>query len=102
MSKPNSRRTYDAEFKNNAINLCREPDKSVQSVADSLGITAATIYRWQREAGEKGKLAFPGNGREALTPEQAKIKVLEKQLKDAQMERDILKKAVGIFSRVPK
>jgi transposase-like protein len=45
---------------------------------------------------------FPGNGREALTPQQQKIRELEKRLKDAEMERDILKKAMAIFSRASK
>jgi transposase len=47
-------------------------------------------------------LAFPGNGREALTSQEQKIRELEKKLKDAEMERDILKKAMAIFSRAPK
>lgn len=70
MSEPNLRRTYDAEFKTKAINLSKEPDKSVQRVADSLGITASKLYRWQREAGENGTLDLLENRREALTPEQ--------------------------------
>jgi transposase len=48
------------------------------------------------------EVAFPGNGNEALTLEQKRIKELEKALRDTEMERDILKKAVGIFSRMPK
>jgi len=38
----------------------------------------------------------------ALTPEQKRIRELEKKLKDAEMERDILKKAMAIFSRTSK
>jgi transposase len=34
-----------------------------------------------------------------LSEEQKQIRRLQKELKDAQLERDILKKAVGIFSR---
>ena len=49
----------------------------------------------------QGELAFPGKGIEALSPEQKQIKELTKKLKDTEMERDILKKAVGIFSRAP-
>lgn len=45
-----------------------------------------------------GTLAFPGHGIEALTPEQKRIKELEKQLRNAQVERDILKKAAAYFS----
>jgi transposase-like protein len=51
---------------------------------------------------ERGEIAFPGNGKIALTTEQKRIRELEKQLKDTEMERDILKKAMGIFSRASK
>ncbi len=97
-----NRRTYDAEFKIDAINLANEPDKTAIEVERSLGIPQGIIYRWKKQLKTKGKLAFPGLGNEALTPEQRKIKELETRLKDAELERDILKKAVGIFSRVPK
>ncbi len=71
-------------------------------VAENLGISKDPLYNWRRELRLKEGLAFPGNGREALTEQEKKIKELEKELRDAEMERDILKKAVGIFSRAPK
>lgn len=43
-------------------------------------------------------LAFGGNGKKQLTPEQEELARLKKKLVDVEMERDILKKAVGIFS----
>ena len=51
---------------------------------------------------ERGELAFPGNGKIALTQDQERIRELEKELKDTEMERDILKKAMAIFSSAPK
>jgi len=45
---------------------------------------------------------FPDNGIEALTPDQKRIRELEKKLRDTEMERDILKKAMAIFSRTSK
>jgi transposase-like protein len=51
---------------------------------------------------ENGELAFPGHGKMALTEDQKKIRELERKLKDTRMERDILKKAMAIFSRAPK
>jgi len=47
----------------------------------------------------KKELPFPGNGRKALTSQQEKIRELGKKLRNAEMERDILKKAMAIFSR---
>ena len=96
------RRKYDSDFKRNAVQLSEEPDRTVSDVAENLGIGKDILYRWRREQRGKEGLAFPGNGREALTSQQQKIRDLEKRLKDTEMERDILKKAVGIFSRAPK
>jgi len=96
------RRKYDSDFKRNAVVLTDEPGRTVSNVADNLGISKDLLYRWRRELRAKDEIAFPGNGREALTSQQQKIRDLEKKLKDAEMERDILKKAMAIFSRAPK
>jgi transposase len=96
------RRKYDSDFKRNAVQLTEEPGRTVAEVAEKLGIGKDLIYRWRREQRVHKRLAFPGNGREALTIQQQKIRELEKKLKDTEMERDILKKAMAIFSRAPK
>ena len=92
------RRSYDAEFKRNAVTLSQEPDRKTVDVEASLGVPQGTIGRWRRQLHDNGSLAFPGHGIEALTPEQKRIKELEKQLRDTQVERDILKKAAAYFS----
>ena len=96
------RRKYDPDFKRNAVQLAEEPEQTVAGVAENLGISKDLLYRWRRAQRVNKDLAFPGNGREALTSEQQKIRELEKRLKNTEMERDILKKAVAIFSRASK
>jgi len=96
------RRKYDPDFKRNAAQLAEEPGRTVADVAENLGISKDLLYRWRRAQRINKGLAFPGNGREALTPQQQKIRELEKKLKNAEMERDILKKAMAIFSRTSK
>jgi transposase len=67
------------------------------------GIAKDVLYRWRREYQlSNGKTAFPGNGIEALTEDQKRIRELEKELRETQMERDILKKAMAIFSKAQK
>ena len=51
---------------------------------------------------DRGEMAFPGHGNMTLTEEQKLIRELEKKLPDTDMERDILKKAMAIFSRTSK
>ena len=88
------RRKYDPDFKRNAVRLSDEPSRTVIEVADNLGISKHLLYKWRREFRLKEELAFPGHGREALTEQEKKIRELEKKLRDAEMERDILKKTI--------
>ena len=100
--RAHQRRKYDSEFKRNAVLLTKERDRSVRDVVESLGIAIDLLYHWRRQFRDKGEIAFPGQGNLALTPEQKRIRELEKKLKDTEMEREILKKAMAIFSRASK
>jgi len=97
-----NKRKYDSDFKRNAVLLCEEPGRTVPEVAENLGISNDLIYRWRRQMRENGELAFPGHGKMSLTQDQKRVRELEKKLKETEMERDILKKAMAIFSRAPK
>ena len=92
------RKKYDKEFKERAVELSKNR-KNVSELARELGIKPAQLYRWRNEAEEFGTGSFPGNGNVKQTSEQERINALEKKLKDAELERDILKKAIGIFSK---
>ncbi len=94
-----SRRSkYDAEFKRNAIALSNEEGRKASEVEKSLGLSQGQISRWKKLLDKDGDLAFPGNGIEALTPDQKRIRDLEKQVKDLEMDKAILKKVISIFS----
>ena len=56
------------------------------------------LYRWCKEYRERGESSFPRNGVRSLEVEAGRVSELEKRLKDAETERDILKKALGIIS----
>jgi len=92
------RKIYDASFKTKAVELSNERT-NISELARELGIKASMLYKWRKEYQQFGTGSFPGNGKLKLTPEQEKIHELEKKLKDAELERDILKKAIGIFSK---
>jgi len=64
-------------------------------IAEELGISVNTLSLWKKAVSESGQMAFPEGG---LTEDQRRIRELERELKDVRMERDILKKAVAIFS----
>ena len=92
------RRKYDREFKQMVIELSYNRE-DVSTLASELDIRAELIYRWRREVEAHKGASFPGQGNKTMTEEQKEIAKLKKELRDAQMERDILKKAVSIFSR---
>lgn len=89
-------RTYDKEFKLNAVKLYQAGDRSYKQVADELGIPPATLVGWVHEQEKAGAEAFPGKGH--LKPTELDVAQLRKELAIVREERDILKKALGIFS----
>ena len=89
-------RIYDKEFKLNAIQLHLEGGRSIKQVSEELGIPYGTLIGWLERYKQDGELGFPGKG--FLKPSDAEIKQLRKELAIAREERDILKKALGIFS----
>jgi len=92
-----NRKTYSKEFKQKAVELSNVRG-NVAEVARELGVNPEFIYRWRREIGINTQTAFGGNGKKQLTEEQKEISRLKRALADAELERDILKKAVSIFS----
>jgi transposase len=93
-----TRKIYDRAFKEKAVQLSYERH-NLSELARELGITAPQLYKWRKEVEEFVQGSFPGNGKLKQTPEQEQIAELERKLKDAELERDILKKAIGIFSK---
>ncbi len=92
------RRQFDKAFKERAVNLCHS-GRTPKEVAEELDIRPDIVRRWKREMEQYGEGSFSGQGNANLTPEQKEIHRLKKELREAQIERDILKKAVSIFSR---
>lgn len=90
-------RQYDKEFKLSAVKLCKESKKSYKEVAENLGIPTSTLYTWIQEYKINGDNGFQGSGTVKTSNEE--LHILKKQLAEMTMERDILKKAVAIFSR---
>ncbi len=92
------RRIYTAEFKREAVRLSEQAGVSVVQVAQELGISDYSLYKWRKQAHSGGELAFPGNGKVALTAEQQENVRLKRELERVTQERDVLKKAVKFFA----
>jgi len=91
-------RTYTQEFKLEALSLMEHSGKSMGAIERELGITPGLLAKWrsryQIKAEEPDKLQ-PSD----ISAAQAEIRRLRRELAVAQEERDILKKAIAIFSQ---
>ena len=91
------RRRYTKEFKIEAIQLVESNGGNASAVARNLGISSNILSRWIREYKADQAYSFPGLGN-VKEPEE-ELRKLRKELADTKMERDILKKALAIFSK---
>lgn len=82
------------------MRLAATSGKPVAQVARELGISDSAIHGWRRELAERGEEAFPGKGHQTALEEENRR--LKRELERVQQERDILKKAISIFSREPR
>ncbi len=96
-------RVYSKEFKEQAVLLTESSGKKVGEIANDLGIRENMLWRWKKEFREAGVNSFPGHGnRQQGTDLEEENRRLKQELLDVKMERDILKKAVAIFSKPQK
>lgn len=92
------RKSYPKEFKLMSVELINTRS-DLPALAKELDITPQILYRWRKEFSAKQGSSFPGNGKVILTETEQELARLRKELLDKQMDMDILKKAVGIFSK---
>lgn len=93
-------RSFSREFKLEAVSMVLEGGRSVAQTARDLGIHESALWRWKKQYEDNPDSAFPGKGK--LKPEDEEVHRLRRELASVREERGILKKAVGIFSRMPK
>ena len=87
------RTKYDAAFRSEAVRRVNQDGQVAARLAQALGMSEAVLGKWVRAA--RTSAARP-TGSEALEQEN---KQLRAQLARAEMERDMLKKALTIFSQ---
>ena len=94
------RRTYSKEYKEEVLTLLATSGKSMHALERDLGISKGLIKDWKRQADEQGQQAFPGHGN--LPTDAAELRRLQRENEILRQERDILKKAISIFSQTAK
>jgi transposase len=94
------RKSFTREYKIETVKLVTDSDLTVVEVAEDLGIHPNTLYKWVRQFGDNPEEAFPGKGKQTSEAEQ--LRLLKREVQRLRMERDILKKAMAIFSQEKK
>jgi len=98
MGKKQNRKNYTKEFKLDVIQQSYRRE-NITELASELGLRPALIYKWRAAYTDNKQTAFPGKGVEKLTDEQAELQRIKAENTELRMERDILKKAIGIFGK---
>ena len=92
------RKQYAPEFKREAVRLVTDKGLSLAQAARDLGINDNLLGRWKKQMESDAERAFPGHGQ----PQDEEVARLRREVEVLRQERDILKKAVGIFSQAPR
>ena len=94
-------RTYTAEFKYEALMLLERSGKSAGELERELGITPGLLRKWlaKYQAVQKKGLGEFNLELSDLEAANREILRLKRQVAELEEEREILKKAVSIFSR---
>lgn len=95
-------RTYTQEFKLEALSLLASSGKSAAELERELGITTGMLLKWRDRYQVKRESGATRLEPSDLGAAQAEIRRLRQELAVAEQERDILKKAVSIFSKLEK
>jgi transposase len=86
---------YTDEFKRDVLMMVAEGKRSIAQIERDLELTPGLIYKWQQRYRVKAEALQPSQER----AEQAELRRLKRELEIVKQERDILKKAIQVFSR---
>jgi transposase len=100
------RRQFTDEFKTEAVALLASSGRPLVQIAGELGISPSMLRNWRtRGGGQKAGPAphpRPASAKPSVPDPAAEISGLRREIERLRMERDILKKAVAIFSEPPR
>ena len=91
------RSKYDDNFRREAVRLLEtRGSRSVEDVAESLGVHQSLLHRWKKKFGSSDS-ASQGEGQHTDTA--AELRALRKRVRELEMEREVLKKATAFFAK---
>ncbi|NJL28954.1 MAG: transposase [Thermoanaerobaculia bacterium] len=94
------RRRFTAELEREAVQMVLSGQHGLAEVARDLDLRPDMLRRWRHRFLEDPQQAFPGNGR--MKPDDEELRQLRREVRRLREERAILKKALAIFSEIPR
>ena len=94
------KKVYDADYKKQAVQLCKEEGQTIAQAARNLGLSYKTLHRWCQEYKQNKGAGFVGSGN--IQPENQNLRALKRHNREIEEELAILKKALGIISKDQK
>jgi len=94
------RKTYNREFKLEAVRLITQKGYSIAEASRNLGVEYSVLRRWKKQLADDPQNAFPGKGQ--LKAADQELRALQRELQRVKEERDILKKALAYFAEDQK
>ena len=93
------KKKYTKAEKLEIVSQSFEEGHSIKDLAERYGINENTLYNWRSLFYKHHTDAFPGHGNKTMTESEREIAKLKKQLRESELEKEILKKAISIFSK---
>lgn len=93
--------SYTQEFKNSAIQLALNSEKSTHAISKDLGVSDKTLYQWLKKYRQEHNLEQPivkqsKSSTESLEEENRRLR---KELTSVKKDKEILKKAAAYFAK---
>ena len=93
-----NRKQYSAEFKHEAVKLVIETSRPAAQVAREIGVNEGTLTNWVNRYRREHADDEP----ELSLPERARLRQVERELRELKMENEFLKKAAAYFAQTPQ
>ena len=91
------KRVYDEAFRREAVALLQSSDKPLVQIAAELGVSQWNLRDWRKQYGDSSGRRKPG--KTAAVAAQSELERLRREIQNLKTQRDILKKALAVFSK---
>jgi transposase len=94
------RRTFDQDFIDGAVKIVTQEGYSLAAAAKAVDVPYTTLRQWcQKQSAKESAMGSPTSDKARVEQLEAEVRQLRKQLRQAELEREILRKATAYFAK---